>query len=150
MTSVNTIGNDNESLCDFLSLPNECESIVSSIAEPIQKSDENTDDKQDNNTKTITINSKTNYWVSDKVREKQKAYHKDYYRRKKQEQHELIKALKSKQIIGSTVTILNLSGKQTVRKITTEQNYLKLCDDLLATLQANRIINDYSIDFKQE
>ena len=150
MTSENTKESDAQSLCDFLGLQNDAESIVESITESIEKSDEKQADKPDDNqnddVQTITVKKGTNYWLSKQAKEKRKAYHRDYYHRKKNEQQELIESLKAKQIIGATVTILNLSGKTAVRKITTEQNYLKLCDDLLATLQANRIINDYSID----
>ena len=148
-TSENTGESDNNSLCEFLSMPTETASVATSVAEPAEKVDEKQDDKPDVSKKTITINSKTNYWISDKVKAHKREYRKEYYRRKKSEQEELIRSLKANQIIGATVTILNLSGKQTIRKITTEQNYLKLCDDLLATLQANRIINDYSIDSEQ-
>ena len=148
-TSENTGESDNNSLCEFLSMPTETASVAASVVEPTEKLDEKQDDKPDVSKKTITINSKTNYWISDKVKAHKREYRKEYYRRKKQEQQELIESLKDKQIKGATIAILNLSGKQTVRKITTEQNYLKLCDDLLATLQANRIINDYSIDFKE-
>ena len=93
----------------------------------------------------IQIKKGTNYWLSTAAKNKKKEYAKEYYKRKKQQQETLIEDLKSKQIIGTKITLLNISGKETIRNINSEQEYIKLLDDLLFTLKANKIINDYLI-----
>ena len=133
--------NNTSSLCNFLGKVSDEESITESI----DNSNEEQQTELQKQTKTITVNKKTNYWISDKVKAHRKEYARKYYKRKKQQQETLIEDLKSKQIIGTKIAILNVSGKEAIRNINSEQEYIKLLDDLLFTLKANKIINDYLI-----
>ena len=99
--------------------------------------------------KTMTMKKKTNYWMSDEAKKKKQAYGKQYYQRQKEKQQaqlELLEELKSKQITGCSITLMNVNGKTSTRAIHDEQDYLTLIDDLITSLVDNGLVADYSID----
>ena len=123
-----------------------------------KESDEKEEDCSDNCDKSlgkdpskqvIEIKKDTNYWLSDKARAKKSAYMREYQRRKKQEQQDLIERLKRHQLRARSITLMNISGKTAVRKIECEDDYERLISDLLSTLVDNGLLNDFSIESLQ-
>ena len=145
MESETTKKNNSQSLCNFLSMNSDEESITESV----EKNDKKQPSESPKETKIITMNKETNYWVSDKVKQKRKAYHREYYLRKKQEQQGIIERLKRHQLRGRSLTLMNISGKTAVRKIECEDDYERLISDLLSTLVDNGLLNDFSIESLQ-
>ena len=74
-------------------------------------------------------------------RERRNAYQRQWNARKKLEFEEL----KNKQVKGVKIILLNVNN--TIRSLTikSEDEYIKFVDDLLDTLRANQILNDFEI-----
>ena len=145
MTDQSTGNSTVESLSSFLA-----HSVDSpSTTLPTEKFDEKQESNDNNEMKTITMKKKTNYWMSDEAKKKKQAYGKQYYQRMKEKQQaqlELLEELKSKQITGCSITLMNVNGKTSTRAIHDEQDYLTLIDDLITSLVDNGLVADYSID----
>ena len=155
MSSQNSLSKEQQSLGDFFkhsddSTDDSTEVIESDKSE--SEINENCDTKLDNSlskepqTQVIEVKSGTNYWVSDKVKQRKNAYMREYHKRKKLQQQSLIDHLKQHQIHGRQISLLSINNKQATREIDTEEKYLILINDLLATLQENGLLNDYNIE----
>ena len=142
MSDQDTRINEHESISKFLEATNDNETTTQPTTQT-EKLD------GQNEMKTITIKEKTNYWLSDKAKAKKREYHKRYYqilKERKQQQLDLIEELKSKQITGCSITLMNVNGKTSTRSIRNEEEYLNLINDLISSLVDNGLLADYSID----
>lgn len=72
-------------------------------------------------------------------------HHRIYQRAWNKKRKEQFEELKKNQIKGVQITLLNINNKLRNITIKNENDYLKLLDDLLATLRDNQLINDYSV-----
>ena len=80
-----------------------------------------------------------------KRREYKRNYQKEWRKRRSQELEEL----KTKQIKGAQICLLNINNKLRNISVQSEQEYIDFLDDLLATLRDNGLINDYSLTMNQ-
>ena len=72
-------------------------------------------------------------------------YKREYSRRKRQELKEHIADLEARQIKGSSVQMIVFNDKIVNYSLNTEAEYVKLINDLLGTLQDNKIVLEYRV-----
>ena len=72
-------------------------------------------------------------------------YKRAYSRRKRQELKEHIADLEARQIKGSSVQMIMFNDKIVNFSLNTEDEYVKLINDLLGTLQDNKIVLEYAV-----
>ena len=81
------------------------------------------------------------YWLSAEAKKKKSEYMRGYNAKKKNE----LALLRQKQIHSRELTLLNFNGKVITRELITEDDYIKLTEDLLGTLVDNKILKDFQL-----
>ena len=78
-------------------------------------------------------------------KQKVREYKRNYSQRKRQEQKEYIAKLESNQIKGSSIQMVLYNNKITNHTLNSEEDYIDFINNILGTLQDNKIVLEYAV-----
>ena len=89
--------------------------------------------------------STSNYWLSPAAKARKSEYMKKYHARKKEELNNTLQYLKEHTLQPRIITLYNMQGNHSSRRLLNDIDYERFIDDMLATLVDAQLLRNYDI-----